>query len=67
MFCKYDMFLKSECCGMEETHLRYSSMVTSLALYNFLKYPYLLADASLADSPVLQPDTEVSSKEVQIV
>ena len=67
MFCKYDMFLKSECCGMEETHLRYSSMVTSLALYDYLKYPYLLADASLADSPVLQPGTEVSSKEVQIV
>ena len=39
---------------MEETQLRYSSMVTSLALYNFLKYPYLLADASLTDSPVLQ-------------
>ena len=52
---------------MEETHLRYSSMVTSLALCSFLKYTYLLADASLANSPVLQPDTEVSSKEVQIV
>ena len=46
----------------KNTHLRYLLiMVTRLALYNCLNDPYLLADASLSDSSVLQLIPQVTS------